>query len=100
MSDLDEAIILNRSALELHPLGHSGHATTLGNLAYCLKERFDKLGTLADLDEAIALHQVALDHPACHSERTTSLNKLVDCLSSRFEKEGKMADLDELVSLH
>ena len=33
MPDPDEAITLNRSALELRPLGHSDRVVTLANLA-------------------------------------------------------------------
>ncbi|OCB85902.1 TPR-like protein [Sanghuangporus baumii] len=54
MQDLDEAIALNRAALELRQEGHPHHPVASGNLMMSLSSRFRHVGSMQDLDEAIA----------------------------------------------
>ncbi|KAH0835438.1 hypothetical protein J3R83DRAFT_9071 [Lanmaoa asiatica] len=61
LSDLDEAPVYERQALELSPHGYPARAILLGNVARCLYDRFNQLGTLSDLDEALALERNALE---------------------------------------
>jgi tetratricopeptide (TPR) repeat protein len=59
LADLEEAIVLNREALELLPPPNPDRSISLNNLALVLSKRFDKTGQLADLEEAIHLrHEV------------------------------------------
>ncbi|KAG1859630.1 hypothetical protein F4604DRAFT_1684593 [Suillus subluteus] len=104
-SDLDESIDLHRAALELRPLGHSDHASSLNDLAISIQVRFKQCGVFADLYESIKLYQAALVlHPPAalelrppgHSDRYLSLNNLSVSLGDR----GLPSDLDEAVELH
>ncbi|KIM56890.1 hypothetical protein SCLCIDRAFT_88649, partial [Scleroderma citrinum Foug A] len=58
--DLDEAISLHQSALDLRPTGHSDRSDSLHSLALCFSDRYDKQGAIADLEEAITLGRAAL----------------------------------------
>ena len=82
MADLDEAITLGQSALELRPPGHSGRAMTLFNLGYYLKNKFYEDGT----EEG-------------HGDRSDSLHHLALCLGDRYDEGGPIADLEEAITL-
>ncbi|KAF8431636.1 CHAT domain-containing protein [Boletus edulis BED1] len=100
MVDLDEAIVLDREALELCPQGHPDRSMPLNNLAVHLSTRYNQLGAMADLDDAIVLDREALElRPQGHPDRSTSLNNLAIYLSTRFNQLGAMADLDEAIVL-
>ncbi|KAL4070083.1 hypothetical protein V8B97DRAFT_1917801 [Scleroderma yunnanense] len=99
--DLEESIILYRAALELCPSHHPHHATTLNNLADCLRKRFMKLDTNTDLDEAILLHQSVLELcPADHPNQLDSFFDLAHCLSNRYDKQATIPDLEESIMLY
>ena len=101
MSDLDEAIDLNRAALALYPPGHCDRSRSLNNLATSLWIRFNQRDVLSDLDEAIDLYRAALAlRPPGHSGRSTSINDLAISLSVRFEQQGVLSDLDEAFTLY
>ena len=70
MSDLDEAIELDRAVLALCPPGHSGRSMSLNNLAIHLQDRFMHKGVLHDLDEAFSLYaQLSqISHAVLHSD--------------------------------
>ncbi|KAL4077839.1 hypothetical protein J3A83DRAFT_4186118 [Scleroderma citrinum] len=99
--DLEESIILYRAALELCPSHHPHHATTLNNLADCLRKRFMKLDTNTDLDEAILLHQSVLELcPADHPNQLDSFFDLAHCLSNHYDKQATIPDLEESIMLY
>ncbi|KAG1851690.1 TPR-like protein [Suillus subluteus] len=108
MSDLDEAIVHHRAALELLPPCHSNRSIFLNNLALSLRDRFLQRGIMSDLDEAIELHRAALlRRPPGHSDRPSSLNNLAASLHHRFLQRGNiflqhgnMSDIDEAIELH
>ena len=86
LSDLEEALALERNALELHPQGHPQRATSLGNIALYLYSRFKQLGMLSDLEEALALQRNVLELcPQEHLRRATSRVNLANSLHSRFK---------------
>jgi CHAT domain-containing protein/tetratricopeptide (TPR) repeat protein len=98
--DLEEAIVLDREALELLPQGHRDRSISLNNLANRLSTRHSQLGAMQDLGEAIVLVREALHlHPQGHRDRSTSLNNLAVHLSSRYNQFGAMEDLDEAIFL-
>jgi hypothetical protein len=100
LSDLDEAIDLDRAVLALCPPGHSNRSDSLSSLAVSLYARFQQRGVLSDLDEAIDLDQAALAlHPPGHSNRSDSLNTLAIHLYARFEQRGVLSDLDDAIDL-
>ncbi|KAG2151628.1 TPR-like protein [Suillus bovinus] len=99
--DLDEAIVLDREMLALHPVGHPDRFMPLNNLAAHLSSRFKHRGNEEDLDEAIVLHTEALALcPVGHTGRSISLNNLARQLSSRFKHRGNEEDLDQAIALH
>ena len=59
IEDLEEVIGLHRTALALCPKGHPDRHSSLRWLAWCLVERYRKLGALPDLEEAIAFGRAA-----------------------------------------
>ena len=100
LSDLDEALALERGALELRRQGHPDRARSLNNLAICLHAHFEQLGTLSDLEEGLSLARNALElHPQGHPDRARSLGNLATFLYSRFHQLGMLSDLEEALAL-
>ncbi|KAF8546094.1 hypothetical protein OG21DRAFT_1491587 [Imleria badia] len=100
LSDLEEALALERNALELFPEGHPGRSTSLSYLALYLHSRFKQLRMLSDLEEALALERNALElFPEGHPDRSTSLSNLALFLHSRFKQLGMLSDLEEALEL-
>jgi CHAT domain-containing protein/tetratricopeptide (TPR) repeat protein len=98
-SYIDEAIHLDREALELCPSSHPKRIVSLTRLAIHLGDRYDQLGATRDLDEAIVLDREALGlRPQGHPDRSISLNNLAVSLSSRYNQLGAMEDLDEAIA--
>ncbi|KAL5523186.1 hypothetical protein ACEPAF_1453 [Sanghuangporus sanghuang] len=96
--DLEEAIALERAALELRPEGHPRRSLSLGNLASSLRTCFQHRSRMEDLEEAIALHRAALElRPEGHPLRSSSLRGLAESLYVRFQKEGSIDDLEESI---
>ena len=99
-SYIDEAIVLDREALELCSSGHHMRPMSLTWLAIHLGDRYGQLGATGDLEEAIVLDREALDlRPQGHPDRLISLNNLADGLSSLYNQLGAMQDLDEAIVL-
>ena len=108
-NDLDEAISLQRQALELFPLPHPGFSLALNNLASALQIRFEQRGRKNDLDEKIHLLRQAVEYQLPHHPNLSlSFNNLANALLTRFthygqrdpSKEDELDDLDEAISLH
>lgn len=81
MSDLEEAIALNKDALELRTRGRANRCLSLNDLAVYLSTRYNRLRQLVDLDEGI----------------------LAICFSTRDDHlPGKIriSDLEEAVAMH
>ena len=100
-SDLEEAIALNREALELQVPPHPQQSNTLNNLAKALWTRFLRDSRESDLEEVIILAREALKLPATpHLERSNSLNILGLALEARYEEGDQQIDIDEAISFH
>ena len=100
LSDLEEALALERNALEHRPQGDPHRATALGSIALYLHSRFAQLGTLSDLEEALALRRNVLQLcPQGHPHRSTALANLANSLHSRFQQLGTLSDLEEALAL-
>ncbi|KAF8129846.1 hypothetical protein EV363DRAFT_1493485 [Boletus edulis] len=96
LSDLEEAVALQRGAFEHRTQGHPHRALWMINLASSLLTRFEQLGTMSDFQEAVALQCSALEHhPQGHPDRAYSLSNLASSLLSRFDQLGTMSDLEE-----
>jgi CHAT domain-containing protein/tetratricopeptide (TPR) repeat protein len=99
-SCIDEAIVLDRDALELCSPGHPRRFVSLSQLAVDLNSRYMRLWAMQDLDEATILVREALDLcPKGHPNRSMSLIDLAHVLFSLYEQLGAMQDLDEAVVL-
>ena len=99
--DREEAIVLEREALDLCPQGHPDRSMSLNNLAIRLSDRYNQLGGMEDLDEAIVLAREAVDLcPQGHPDRSASLNNLAVYLSRRYKQLGIMEDLNEGIVLN
>jgi tetratricopeptide (TPR) repeat protein len=101
-SFINEAIDLDRGALELCPPGNPQRHDSLTWLAVHLTYRYHEHGATRDLDseEAIVLYREALNlYPQGHPDRSTSLNNLAALFTSRYDQLGAMRDLDEAIVL-
>ena len=90
--------MLDREALEICPPGHPLRSRTSDLLAYHLHARYKSLGSMADLDEAIAHSQAVLQScsPA-HPDRGFFLNSVATYLTSRYGHLGRMEDLNKAI---
>ena len=92
-SYIDEAIVLDRDALELCPPGHPKRSVSLIHLAVHLCARYSLLGAVEDLEETIVVERESLslrtqEHPA-------QSVYLAIHLSSWNEQLGAREDIDE-----
>ncbi|KAF8132848.1 TPR-like protein [Boletus edulis] len=94
------SIILEQEAVKFCTQRHCDGWVALNKIAFRLSARYDQLGAMADLDEAIILGREALELcPQGHPDRSTSLNNLAVRLSTHYNQLGAMADLDEAIVL-
>ncbi|KAF8548447.1 hypothetical protein OG21DRAFT_1423050 [Imleria badia] len=85
LSDLENAILTHRDAVELTPHGHLEKPRLLTNLGNALFTRFQRLGELIDLEDAISRQKDAADlTPDGHPDKTTSLYHLGHSFIARF----------------
>ena len=61
MDDLVRAIATIVLAIELTPVDHPDHATCLNNLGIALRKRFERTGSMEDLDRAITTSEQAME---------------------------------------
>ena len=97
---IDEAIVLDRKALELCPPGHPKRYISLAWLDIHLSDHYSQLGGMADLEEAILLGRETL--ALCimgHPDRSMALNNLGVRLFTRYDQLGAMEDLNEAIVL-
>ncbi|KAG1850115.1 CHAT domain-containing protein [Suillus tomentosus] len=94
-------VLLRRVVIKLFSLGHQLRPRVLIKLAQVLRERFDRYGSIDNLDtstrrgcEAVSLC------PEGHADRDASLHDLAISLRLRFDHQGKPNDLHEAISLH
>ncbi|KAI9566215.1 TPR-like protein [Boletus coccyginus] len=97
-SYIEDAIDLDREALELCPPGHPKRSVTLFYLALDLLDRYNQFGAMSDLEEASILDREALDlRPQGHPDRLMSLNNLSGGLLTLYKQLGGMKVLDEAI---
>src|SRR6266480_680171 len=72
----------------------------LSNLGVFLESRYERMGDIADLKEAIQVTRRAVaSTPEDHSDLAGRLNNLGNKLESRYEWTGDMADLKEAIQV-
>ncbi|KAJ2918191.1 hypothetical protein MD484_g2236, partial [Candolleomyces efflorescens] len=100
LTDLDEAVSLNRTALTFRGPSHPDRPQSLLALGDALFERSEHQGSISDLNEAIFLYGEELDlRPNPHPDRARSLQKLGFALGIRYERAGTPTDLEQSISL-
>jgi hypothetical protein len=84
-----------------HFHGHPDRSSSLNNLATAVSTRFEQLGRVDDLEEAIICHRQALAlRPHGHPNHPTSLNNLATAVATRFKHLGRLEDLEEAITCH
>jgi tetratricopeptide (TPR) repeat protein len=86
-----------------HPLASKSlpDLSSLANLASALTGRFEQLGVVDHLTEAIKLHRRALQlSPSDRPLREARLSSLAIALRTSFERQGNLDTLAEAVQLH
>ena len=92
---------MHRDALTLTPLGHPDKPDGLNNLASCLRTRFECIGELKDLEEAVSSHKDALELiPDGRPTKPDFLNNLANSLVTRFHRLGEVSDLEQAILRH
>jgi tetratricopeptide (TPR) repeat protein len=88
-----------RDAVDLAPHGHPNKPALLNNLGNSFVTRFERLGELSDLEEAILRQRDAVDlTPHGHPDKPSRLNNLGNSFLTRFERLGELSDLEEAIS--
>jgi tetratricopeptide (TPR) repeat protein len=73
----------------------------LNNLGNAFLTRFERLGELSDLEDAISRFRDAVDlTPHGHPDKPGRLNNLGNALLTRFERLGELSDLEDAISRH
>lgn len=97
--DLNKSLKILRNALKVSLLGRTFNESDwrpwiLSNISGVLKLRFDRLGELHDLDEAIKMSNEAFElFPQGHSDRAHRLNHLGIFFRSRYDLTRSSQDL-------
>ena len=97
---LNHSIIVYRHGLELCPKDES-QCTCMSGLADALWHRYERTGSMVDLNEAVLMDRETLSlRPTPHPDRSSSLNNLGARLFDRFQRTSSrsaMADLEETI---
>ena len=89
----------NEQAVASTPDDHPDRAMYLNNLGIALQSRFERTGSMDDLDRAITTNEQAVaSTPDDHPNRAMYLNNLGNALQRRFERTGSMDDLDRAIT--
>jgi tetratricopeptide (TPR) repeat protein len=98
LDDLEDMVRFTRESVKVLQPGELLRGENAFNLADALRMRFQRLGNLPDLNEAIQLLQ-SISRPVDHSNYAQERIVLGGSLLSRFHKLQKVEDLDEAISV-
>ncbi|KAF9072197.1 hypothetical protein BDP27DRAFT_1418350 [Rhodocollybia butyracea] len=93
---ISNTVISYRKVVKLQPKQHEHRTAYLEGLGIALRSRFELLGEIADLNEAINSVQEALQ---IHPKRVSLSVLLADTLRMRFEKSGIHQDLRTAIDI-
>ncbi|KAK2009606.1 hypothetical protein LZ32DRAFT_537561 [Colletotrichum eremochloae] len=101
LSDLNELIDFNREAMKLLPEDGDSNFRQLGNLSGALRNRFNRIGQMVDLDEAIqATREMLTKIPTQESDnRVAAMVNLAGHLVLKFFRTKNIEDLNQAISL-
>ncbi|RYP53061.1 hypothetical protein DL770_011005 [Monosporascus sp. CRB-9-2] len=86
-------------AVNATPQDHPDRAGRLNNLGNQLGRRFERTGSMDDLNRAIDVADMAIDAtPQDHPDRAAYLNNLGNQLGRRFERAGSMDDFNRTLT--
>ena len=92
---------LEEDAIDLTTNGYPNKPAYLANLGNSLRARFNCLGQLSDLEEAISTHRNAVELiPNGHPHKPNHLQAFGLCFQARFERLGELSDIEEAISWH
>lgn len=98
LSAVDDLIARSKGVLEYYTVRDPERWSTLHRLGMALRQRFERTGSFADLEEAIRYHEEELSIcPPGHSGRAFALNNLGFALYVRFLQTGNSADLSDSI---
>src|SRR5579871_6687221 len=96
-----DALVQNEKLLSLvsSVLPDSLRAALYGFLAFELISRFDRTGSMDDLNRAITMNEQAVAWtPEDHPNRGAMLTNLGNVLQRRFDRTGSMDDLNRAIT--
>jgi len=100
VSDVSEAISVQRWAVQLTPNGHANMPGRLCNLGNSLRCRFQRTSDISDISEAISVQQQAVQlTPNGHARMPGYLTNLGISFQWRFERTGEVLDVSEAISV-
>ncbi|KAI0027071.1 CHAT domain-containing protein, partial [Vararia minispora EC-137] len=100
LQNLEDAIAVQRRAVDLTPDNHPNMPLRLNNLGSFLSECFDRLGELQNLEDAIAAQHRAVDlTPDDHPDMPVRLHNLGHSLSDRFDRLGELQNLEDAIAV-
>ncbi|THU95148.1 TPR-like protein [Dendrothele bispora CBS 962.96] len=84
--------------IKLTPDDHADKAGQLNNLGTAFFRRFERLGKLKDIENAIHVMQQAIDlTPDGHADKAGQLSNLGSAFFRRFERLGKLKDIENAI---
>jgi len=87
-----------QNAVDLTPDGHPNKPCYLSNLGNALQTRFERVGNLTDIENAILSNQNAVDlTPDSHPNKPMRLSNLGNALQTRFERVGNLTDIENAI---
>lgn len=98
VSDIDEAVLTFRNAVQLTSYDNPNKALSFDNLGRALMYRFNHLGNVSDINESVQLFSDAVRlTPVDDPEQFFSLNHLGRALMYRFTRLGNLNDINESI---
>src|SRR5262249_61289249 len=88
-----------RAAVAATREDHTDRAPHLTNVGEALRARFERVGDLADINEAVVIGRAAVAAtPTDHPDQTKYLRSLGKALQARFERVGDPANANEALN--
>jgi len=99
LTNISNAILAYRRAVQLTPDGHADMPSRLSNLGKCVLRRSEHTDDLNDITNAISAHQRAVQLTTDgHADTPSRLNNLGNSFSRRFERTGDFSDIVAAIS--
>ncbi|EPE24160.1 HCP-like protein [Glarea lozoyensis ATCC 20868] len=96
LTNLNKAVDMLSNLFEVCPTGHPHQRMVMMNVAHVLHARFDRLGILSDLKQAIELTEEALDYSP-DMNVPLDFQLLCELLSHRYQRLRDIKDLDRSI---